>query len=132
MMLVSKRNHVIGFTLIELLVVIVIMALATGAVGPSLIKQYDSMKRQQEIKKLEFQLRFIGQQAYYHREGISVVLDGKTMNKQVGGDERSFEFEHLFFQPTKILFNKHGNPSVSHLNATVDGHEFLVDIPKIY
>lgn len=124
-----KRN---GFSLIELIVVIVIMALATAVVAPSLLKQYDSMKKNQELLQLDAYFNFSSQKAFYSKDSIRIEMADNQLVLYADGYEPSIKtFNTLEFEPQTVNYNRDGSPKPSQVKVTILGNEYDVELPQI-
>lgn len=129
----NKANHK-GFTLIELLIVMVILGISSALVGPSLFQQYTKMQQQQELVGFKQQLRFIGQQAFYSRTPIVLILDGKSSSVRYQSSTKiikKWNYEGLFFEPSSIEFNRDGNTKINQIDVTVNEKKYEVKVPQI-
>ncbi len=125
-------NRMKGFSLIELLVVIVILALSSAMVGPSLIRQYEKMTATQELATLDNQLRFISQKSFYSKSDILVTFSEHNLAVSDGNSSLVREFKSITFQQENVTYNRDGSPTQDTLSLSINGKDYDIELPTIY
>lgn len=146
MTLAFKRSSS-GFTLIELLIVMTIVGLSVSMVGPSLYKQYEKARANQQIQKVELTFKYLAELAFYNYRPIEVETNGREIKAYFVGeltkgkaqedgeleeesnkDEEdvnvqsnllfSQEFKDVFIAPQTLIISGNGIPSIPAITVT--------------
>jgi len=111
----NSRNNVVGFTLIELMIVMLISTLLLSLVGPFAINQLDKFRVAGEIRKLELNLKAIGNIAFLTHTSFKVTFNEQKVDvyKYTNGEgkyllKRSVYFDDLIFESQELVFNRRG------------------------
>lgn len=97
-----------GFTLIELLVVITIAGLSMSLVGPLMTSQVDKMEQLSEFKHAENYIKNSHKVAFLKGQNLILELDGKRIQRHIGQDVQTVDYEHLFFPKQQYSVNSNG------------------------
>ncbi len=117
-----------GFTFVEVVVVLVIAMLAVSVVGPGLIRTYDKIQAQSELKVLTEVLSNVGYSAFLAQAPRTVKLEGKMM--LVAPTEAKYRFAWLAFPEVEVIrFNSRGFPDRTSLRVEVGEWIYNVSFP---
>lgn len=105
-LLTMKLRH--GFTLIELLVVISIMTTILSFVGPLMIEQVDKTRAAAEFRQLQQYISDSAKVAFLKGQPVSFVFDGKQLQRELGENQVTVQYDYLFFSQQRVVINANG------------------------
>lgn len=105
-LLTMKLRH--GFTLIELLVVISIMTTILSLVGPLMIEQVDKTRAAAEFRQLQQYISDSAKVAFLKGQPVSFVFDGKQLQRELGENQVTVQYDYLFFSQQRVVINANG------------------------
>lgn len=134
--MMSASNKLAGFTLIELMIVMTITGLLMGLVGPMTIHQLERSQAKSELLNLKRQLKNASIKAFFSGKALRYDFDGKTLiiselDKAATLESKVVEFNYLFFERQKILFNSKGFVDTLQLKANYNDKPLNLEIAAI-
>jgi prepilin-type N-terminal cleavage/methylation domain-containing protein len=108
-----------GFTLVELLVVLSIVGLLSALVAPSVGKQWDRARAQEEWLVVQRTVEGLSFRAFTEGRGVTILARGKSLEWTFSGRTvESLRLDYLFFHPQQTIeINSNGVASADDLQV---------------
>lgn len=115
-----------GFTLIEVLIVLAIVTIAITIVAPNLMRTYEKVQVQAEIKMMTETLKDVGLKAFLSQTPQSVVMKGRDM--VILPSKNTVHFSKFVFpHDEEICFNTKGAPNQTRVH--IQSNDQLQEVP---
>ncbi|MDG1750742.1 MAG: type II secretion system protein [Thalassotalea sp.] len=122
-----------GFTLIELMVVLAIMGTAFALVGPNIMKSYDKVKAQSEVKELTEILKKISYKAFINGRSVDVSFNQNHIQYKYTDSQKTnkVSFNFIGFPEQDLNFTSAGFTNINNLTLYYNGNEHLLSLDEI-
>lgn len=128
-LLTMKLRH--GFTLIELLVVISIMTTILSLVGPLMIEQVDKTRAAAEFRQLQQYISDSAKVAFLKGQPVSFVFDGKQLQRELGENQVTVQYDYLFFSQQRVVINANGFTASKLVSVRKGSTELSIELAEL-